>query len=200
MLSESYKKDLNHFTWCALIATGMAIFDNKINSTLSEHLFIMKWLSVAGKRKQFAKSIQGELQWLLNEGRRKGVSANLKFKIEYLYSTCCNDVSMLSDFFRFTHAVDELKEHGWECLMMTHNKWKKIREKPLDISGNVVFLNEIMLQTSFSTTGVLLTPFYIRVFGDFLLAKNEFEKYGLKPNWIQNANNGINHFYFDSAG
>ncbi|EDS4035564.1 DUF2913 family protein [Salmonella enterica] len=61
------------------------------------------------KRKLFLRIVASDLNWLSDEGRRKGINANLKFKIEYLKSTCHKDVRAQALLFRFTHATGALK-------------------------------------------------------------------------------------------
>lgn len=75
---------LENFTWCALVALKIARIDNRIHSSFSEHIFIYNWLVVAKKRKLFSKLVAQDIDWLLMEGRSKGVNANLKFKIDRL--------------------------------------------------------------------------------------------------------------------
>ncbi|MGP8846820.1 DUF2913 family protein, partial [Enterobacter hormaechei] len=107
------------FTWSALVAIGIAIKDHKIYSKMSEHLFIMHWLAIAKKRKIFSKSIVSELQWLIDEGKKKSINAQLKFKIEYLYATSSGDVTMQNDYFKFTHTIEVLRNNGWESFLLT---------------------------------------------------------------------------------
>lgn len=83
--------------------------DNKIHSSFSEHIFIFNCLVVAKKRKLFSKLVAQNIDWLLIEGRSKGVNANLKFKIEYLRSVCCKKLVSQSILFRFTRAPARLK-------------------------------------------------------------------------------------------
>lgn len=78
-LRHHYQDDLETFTG-ALVAIGIAIKDHKIYSKMSEHLFIMHWLAIAKKRKIFSKSIVSELQWLIDEGRKKVSMHNLNLK------------------------------------------------------------------------------------------------------------------------
>lgn len=79
-LRHHYQDDLEAFTWSALVAIGIAIKDHKIYSKMSEHLFIMHWLAIAKKRKIFSKSIGSELQWLIDEGKKKASMHNLNLK------------------------------------------------------------------------------------------------------------------------
>ncbi|OIN37187.1 hypothetical protein AO411_2026265 [Salmonella enterica subsp. enterica serovar Sarajane] len=62
------------------------------------------------KRKLFLRIVASDLNWLFGEGRRKGSNANLKFKIEYLKSTCHKDVRAQALLFRFTYATGALKK------------------------------------------------------------------------------------------
>ncbi|EDT0779777.1 DUF2913 family protein [Salmonella enterica] len=62
------------------------------------------------KTKTSPRIVASDLNWLSGEGRRKGINANLKFKIEYLKSTCHKDVRAQALLFRFTHATGALKK------------------------------------------------------------------------------------------
>ncbi|WP_431618696.1 hypothetical protein [Citrobacter europaeus] len=79
-LRHHYQDDLEAFTWSALVAIGIATQDRKINSKMSEHLFIMHWLAIAKKRKLFSRSIVNELQWLIDEGKKKASMHSLNLK------------------------------------------------------------------------------------------------------------------------
>lgn len=62
------------------------------------------------KRKLFLRIVASDLNWLSGEGWRKGINANLKFKIDYLKPTCHNDIRAQALLCRFTHATGALKK------------------------------------------------------------------------------------------
>ncbi|EMJ8468768.1 DUF2913 family protein, partial [Citrobacter freundii] len=165
-LRHHYQDDLETFTWSALVAIGIAIKDHKIYSKMSEHLFIMHWLAIAKKRKIFSKSIVSELQWLIDEGKKKSINAQLKFKIEYLYATSSGDVTMQNDYFKFTHTIEVLRNNGWESFLLTPEKWQGLHESIKVRKGDFIFMDDARLQECFGVQGEIVKPFCIRVYGD----------------------------------
>ncbi|WP_262121938.1 DUF2913 family protein [Serratia ficaria] len=69
--------ELAHFAWCLLVALRIEQQYGKSLSGLLEHLFIMRWLTNAQKRKLFSRSIAPDIHWLLSQGKRYGLGANL---------------------------------------------------------------------------------------------------------------------------
>mgnify|MGYP002618364808 FL=1 len=195
-LRHHYQDDLEAFTWSALVAIGIAIKDHKIYSKMSEHLFIMHWLAIAKKRKIFSKSIVSELQWLIDEGKKKSINAQLKFKIEYLYSTSSGDVSMQNDYFKFTHTIEVLRNNGWESFLLTPEKWRDLHEKIKVREGDFIFMDDTRLQECFGVQGEIVKPFCIRVYGDIEFAKLTFIKHNLPAEFVKHVSNEFYHFHF----
>jgi hypothetical protein len=188
-LRHHYQDDLEAFTWSALVAIGIAIRDRKIHSKMSEHLFIMQWLAIAKKRKLFSRNVINELQWLIDEGKKKSLNAQLKFKIEYLYSTSSGDVSMQNDYFKFTHTIEVLRNNGWESFLLTPEKWRDLHEKIKVREGNFIFMDDTRLQACFGVQGEIVKPFCIRVYGDVEFAKLTFIKHNLPAEFVGDAAN-----------
>ncbi|HHR3897977.1 TPA: DUF2913 family protein [Salmonella enterica] len=174
MNSEDKNGKLASFTWAALVALKLAVQDGKISSALSEHLFMMNWLSVARKRKLFSKQVAPEIQWLLTEGRNKGVNANLKLKVEYLYFTSQETTSEQSAYFRFTHAIEELGTHGWDSYFLTSRKWDLLNQGEFGLSGNFIFMEGERVQGCFDRNGKLHRELPLRVCGDVDMAERFF--------------------------
>ncbi|WP_407182616.1 DUF2913 family protein [Citrobacter europaeus] len=195
-LRHHYQDDLEAFTWSALVAIGIATQDRKINSKMSEHLFIMHWLTIAKKRKLFSRSIVNELQWLIDEGKKKSLNAQLKFKIEYLYSTSSGDVTMQNDYFKFTHTIEVLRNNGWESFLLTPEKWRDLHEKIKVRDGNFIFMDDTRLQECFGIQGEIVNPFCIRVYGDVAFAKLTFIKHNLAVEFVKHISNEFYHFHF----
>lgn len=195
-LRHHYQDDLETFTWSALVAIGIAIKDHKIYSKMSEHLFIMHWLAIAKKRKIFSKSIVSELQWLIDEGKKKSINAQLKFKIEYLYATSSGDVTMQNDYFKFTHTVEVLRNNGWESFLLTPEKWQGLHESIKVRKGDFIFMDDARLQECFGVQGEIVKPFCIRVYGDVEFAKLTFIKHNLPVEFVKHISNEFHYFNF----
>lgn len=195
-LRHNYQDELETFTWSALVAVGIAIHDNKIYSKMSEHLFIMNWLATAKKRKVFSKVVANELQWLMDEGKKKSINAQLKFKIEYLYATASGDVTMQNYYFKFTHVIESLRNNGWENFLLTPGKWRDLSESIKVRKGNFIFMDDARLQECFGIQGQILKPFCLRVYGDVEFAKSLFIKNNLPVEFVKHASNEFYYFYF----
>jgi hypothetical protein len=188
--------ELSKFSWRALVAIGIAKWDNKINSKMAEHLFIMKWLSMARKRKVFSKSVVKELHWLIDEGKQKSINANLKFRLEYLYYKSSDDKAMHNSYFKLTRIIEKLKKHGWKSFLLTPKQWSNLYEINQKRNNNYIFMDEAQLQRSFGNFGEITEPFYIRVDGDIDGAKCTFKKYELVIDRIENTSDGLCLFHF----
>ncbi|AMH13480.1 MULTISPECIES: DUF2913 family protein [Citrobacter] len=197
---HNYQDELETFTWSALVAVGIAIQDQKVYSKISEHLFIMNWLAIAKKRKIFSKTIANELQWLIEEGKRKSINAQLKFKIEYLYATSSGDVTMQSYYFKFTHVIENLRNNGWKSFLLTPGKWRDLSEDVKVRKGNFIFMDDTRLQECFGTQGEILKPFCLRVYGDVEFAKSLFIKNNLPVEFVKHTSNEFYYFYFNLDG
>ncbi|HFI2736681.1 TPA: DUF2913 family protein [Citrobacter freundii] len=198
-LRHHYQDDLETFTWSALVEIGIAIKDHKIYSKMSEHLFIMHWLAIAKKRKIFSKSIVSELQWLIDEGKKKSINAQLKFKIEYLYATSSGDVTMQNDYFKFTHTIEVLRNNGWESFLLTPEKWQGLHESIKVRKGDFIFMDDARLQECFGVQGEIVKPFCIRVYGDVEFAKLTFIKHNLPVEFVKHISNEFHYFNFLSV-
>lgn len=191
-----YQDELEAFTWSALVAIGIAVQDHKIHSKMSEHIFIMHWLAIAKKRKLFSRSVANELQWLIDEGKKKSINAQLKFKIEYLYATSSGDVTMQNDYFKFTHTIEMLRNNGWQNFLLTPEKWRDLHDKIKVRKGNFIFMDDTRLQECFGAQGEIVKPFCIRVYGDVEFAKLTFIKHHLPVEFVKDISNEFHHFQF----
>lgn len=191
-----YQDELEAFTWSALVAIGIAVQDHKIHSKMSEHIFIMHWLAIAKKRKLFSRSVANELQWLIDEGKKKSINAQLKFKIEYLYATSSGDVTMQNDYFKFTHTIEMLRNNGWQNFLLTPEKWRNLHDKIKVRKGNFIFMDDTRLQECFGAQGEIVKPFCIRVYGDVEFAKLTFIKHHLPVEFVKDISNEFHHFQF----
>lgn len=183
-----------NFTWSALVAIKMAWKDKKISSPFTEHMFIMNWLSVAQKKKLFPKNVATDIDWLLSEGRSKGVNARLRFKIEYLRSTCEKENETKSALFRFTRVFELLNLSGWDCFLITVPKWKDISKSEISSPGNFIYVQERKVQECFGKDGGLLCQLKLRVSGDVEMAEHAFRAQDLNVE-VQHIDD-LNQFYF----
>lgn len=152
--------DLEHLTWCAQVAVGIAEFDGKIGSPFSRHIFIMNWLKSAQKRRTFPKSVAEEIAYLLREGLQ-GPGSRLISKIEFMYRSC-GDLTRQSCLFRLTTATERLKDQNWTILLQSEQEWglKKMTR------NRVLAIDKSRLSNSFSEEGEQIAPLILRLWGD----------------------------------
>lgn len=169
-------EELAHFAMCAQIALALAKQEGKANSSMQEHIFLMKWLNDALKQRRFPQSITIDINYLINHGRKRGIYAKIKGKIEYLYHSCSGDVLNQSDLFRLTYAIEELRDKGWHNYTVTPREWKK-GWPPADIP--TIYMDKIALNAAFDKKGKQIHPLHLRVDGDPEPVINTFNQYNL---------------------
>ncbi|WP_233268360.1 DUF2913 family protein [Pantoea sp. BAV 3049] len=110
---ERVVADLAHFAWCALIALHIMQQDGQASSPLATHAFLLRWLAGAQKQKRFPRTVAQDIESLLTLGRQKGPAAQLRKRLNYLWSSCAGPLLHQSDLFRLTHAVEHIRSQGW---------------------------------------------------------------------------------------
>ncbi|CAI2160196.1 Protein of uncharacterised function (DUF2913) [Serratia fonticola] len=78
-------QDLAHLAFCALVALHTAIQQGAVTSPMAEHLFLVRWLATAQKQKRFPRSVAIDIQLLLDKGRKLGIEAKLRTRLEYAW-------------------------------------------------------------------------------------------------------------------
>ena len=78
--------------WCALTGTG--------------NPFSTRWLATALKQRRLSRDVTPGIEWLLTQGRRMGVSANLTSELNYLWRSRAGELSEQNDLFRLTCALE----------------------------------------------------------------------------------------------
>ena len=115
--------DLAHFAWCALVGLRLAQQEGQALSPLTIHSFLLRWLATAQKQRRFPRSVAPDIDSLLCLGRQKGPGALLHERLEYLWQTCCGELSLQADQIRLTHAIETLKSQGWINAVVADDEW-----------------------------------------------------------------------------
>jgi hypothetical protein len=115
--------DLAHFAWCALVGLRLAQQDGQALSPLTKHTFLLRWLATAQKQRRFPRSVALDIESLVRLGRQKGPGACLHERLEYLWQTCCGELSQQSDLLRLTQAIETLKSQGWINAVVADDEW-----------------------------------------------------------------------------
>lgn len=103
---------LSNLAFCALVALGIARRHGIAETPLAEHLFLVRWLAMAQKQKRFPKCVAIDIAHLLEQGRKKGPSSNLRKKLQYLWESCTEALIRQSDLFRLAYVTEKLREQG----------------------------------------------------------------------------------------
>lgn len=177
---EHTVSDLAHFAWCALMALRIAQQDGQALSTLTTHTFLLRWLAVAQKqKKRFPRTIASDIEGLLALGRQKGSAANLLSRLEYLWTSCTGPVSVQSDLYRLTYAIEQLKSQGWVNAAVSDDDWngESLAEEYTDTDALLV--KKSALTRGFSDEGKLLIPVEFWVVGDMSTCTDSFQAHAL---------------------
>lgn len=163
---EHTVSDLAHFAWCALVALRTAQQDGQALSSLTTHMFLLRWLAVAQKQKRFPRSIASDIEGLLVLVRKKGSAANLLNRLEYLWTSCTEPVANQSDLYRLTYAIDQMKTQGWVNAAVSDDDWdaETLAEEYGDTAALLV--KKSTLARGFSNAGKLIAPVEFLVVGD----------------------------------
>ncbi|HIE4239711.1 TPA: DUF2913 family protein [Serratia marcescens] len=163
---EQTVAELTHFAWCALIALRTAQQDGQALSSLTAHTFLLRWLAVAQKQKRFPRSIASDIEGLLVLGRKKGLAASLPRRLEALWTSSTKPVSVQSDLYRLTYAIDQMKSQGWVNEAVSDDDWdgEALAEEYCDTAALLV--KKSTLARGFSNAGKLIAPVEFLVVGD----------------------------------
>lgn len=173
MTQTRISPDIRNFSWSLLIALALYEQSGK-KSPLEQHIFMMRWLETAQKKKLMPKSVATELNWFIAEGRRLGYRAGLRTKAEYLWHTGTHAQESLSDRRRVTQFFEAMKMLGWRDMLVTDREWDLLTATYS--STPTVWLRNSALHNSFDTDENMTTPIEIKlnkIFeGVFLLAED----------------------------
>lgn len=170
---------LAHFAWCALVALRTAQQDGQAISPLAAHAFLLRWLAVAQKQKRFPRTVAPDIAGLLALGRKKGITASLLDRLEYLWTSCTEPVPMQSDLYRLTFAIEQLKSQGWINAVVTDDGWDQetLAEEYGDSAALLV--KKSALTCGFSDDGKLLASVEFKVVGDLSACMEAFQAHVL---------------------
>ncbi|EJD6501538.1 DUF2913 family protein [Providencia rettgeri] len=149
---------LGKLAFAALVALKLAQWDGKAApNAQSENLFLLRWLQTALKQKRFHRCVVHDFEWLINLGRQRLMTSKLKFRLEYLWRSCCCDIASQSDLFRLTYATELLKDLGWDSVVLSDERWQKlIMKKPILTAIPTFYVKQSALIDGFSDEGELI--------------------------------------------
>ncbi|EEH8382311.1 DUF2913 family protein [Salmonella enterica subsp. enterica serovar Montevideo] len=163
LITKRPDTELAHLAWCIIVAVKLARKEGKSLTPLQTHMFIMRWLSTAQKRKVFPKSLAPDIIWLQEQGRLKGPSARLYSKVEYIWLASSGELASQSTLFRFTCMIDTLRSMGWKDFLLSDADWENNWMAGTDVTA--IYTQKSQLQSSFTQSGQLIAPLEIRITG-----------------------------------
>ncbi|HHR5860545.1 TPA: DUF2913 family protein [Providencia alcalifaciens] len=165
---EEKNRWLGKLAFAALVALKLAQWDGKAaRNAQAENLFLLRWLQTALKQKRFHRCVVHDFEWLINLGQQRLMTSKLKLRLEYLWRSCCCDVASQSDLFRLTYATELLKELGWDSVVLSDERWRKlIAEKPIVTALSTFYVTQSALIGGFSDEGKLVNSVNFWVLGD----------------------------------
>ncbi|WP_336845183.1 DUF2913 family protein [Providencia rettgeri] len=159
---------LGKLAFAALVALKLAQWDGKAaRNAQSENLFLLRWLQTALKQKRFHRCVVHDFEWLIHLGQQRLMTSKLKFRLEYLWRSCCCDMASQSDLFRLTYATELLKDLGWDSVVLSEDRWQKlIAKKPLVTAIPTFYVTQSALTVGFSDEGKQVSSVEFWVQGD----------------------------------
>lgn len=157
-------ENILNLAWCLLVA--LAISEGGVKkSTVAEHLFIMRWLEIAMKRKLFPRSVAPEIQWFISEGHRLGFRAGLRAKVEYIWRTGTGDPAHLSDLRRVTNFFEAMKMLGWSDVLFDDKEWLNLKQN--HASTPSIYMCRPALHASFDINESMIAPLEFKINKEF---------------------------------
>lgn len=165
---EEKNQWLGKLAFSALVALKLAQWDGKAaRSAQSENLFLLRWLQTALKQKRFNRCVVHDFEWLIHLGQQRLMTSKLKFRLEYLWRSCCCDITSQSDLFRLTYATELLKDLGWDSVVLSDDRWQKlITKKPILTAIPTFYVTQSALTVGFSDDGKQVNSVDFWVLGD----------------------------------
>lgn len=154
---------LTHLAWCLLVALRLAERDGQSMTSVQTHLFIMRWLATAQKRKIFPKERAADILWLQNQGKKYGYTANLRQKVEYIYDSGTDHLAEQSDLFRLTYLVETMKTMGWVNFLVTDKEWDALT---VENTNHEIYMRKSQLQCCFDDEKRQISPIVLRLSGE----------------------------------
>lgn len=149
-----------NFAWALLVAVSLAEKEG-IVTPLQQHMFIMRWLQNALKRKIFPKAISGELSWFIGQGRSLGYRAELREKALYLWTNGTKKNNNISDLQKATSLFSAMKMLGWRDKLMTDPEWDQLKTSTRSIP--TFYVKRSAMEASFDSNEAMTVPVEIRV-------------------------------------
>lgn len=154
---------VDHLAWCGLVALYIARQDGIVCSSAQENLFLCRWLATAEKKRLFRRELGSDIQWLLKEGREKGLRADLSGKMEYLWRASHGDLLDQNDLYRLQHIMHAVKLTGINYGVLTERDWGGKHAVRLSEKVPGIYLRKADIDSGFNKDGQQLKPLSVRI-------------------------------------
>ncbi|WP_437616276.1 DUF2913 family protein [Erwinia sp. V71] len=144
---------VSHLAWCGLTALHLARIDGQSGSPAQDNLFLTRWLATAEKQRRFPKALASDISWLLKEGRKKGMRADLPGKLEWLWKAGSGDPQAQNDLFHLQQALHAVTLAGWGYGVLSDSEWSGRRQRRPEPSVAAVYLSRSALDGGFDKHG-----------------------------------------------
>lgn len=187
-----------HLAWCALVALALARQNGDVQSPAQENLFLTRWLAISLKQRRFSRDVAPDIEWLLKQGRKLGVSAKLASKLNYLWRSCTGELTEQNDLFRLTYALETAKDMHWNYRMLSDREWSGRNAVALNAGVNGIYLSRANLDVAFDDSGQQINPLTARLTGNVAGVMKVFNRCG----WQAEPDSGTSlpHQYSLMAG
>lgn len=163
---EQELKDIENFSWCAMMALHFAHLDGHALSPLMEHSFLQCWLVKARKQRRFPRTVAESIDCLIELGRKRGPNAMLGQRLEALWNASSAKPQEYSHLSRLSKAISNLCQQGWKEKTIQQNEWESVLQMKNKQWEASVFIRDVDLVARFSDNGVLLESLEILVTGN----------------------------------
>lgn len=154
---------VDHLAWCGLVALRMAHKDGVVSSPAQENMFLCRWLAIAEKKRLFQKELASDINWLLTEGREKGLRADLPGKLEYLWRASRGDLLEQNDLFRLQHVIHAIKLTGINYGVLTETEWKGKHAVKISETVPGIYFRKSDLDSAFNSEGKQIKALAVRI-------------------------------------
>ena len=165
-MMDSSNLFVDHLAWCALVALNMARNAGTVNSPAQENLFLCRWLATAEKRRLFRRELANDIRWLLKEGREKGLRADLRGKLEYLWRASSGDLLKQNDLFRLQHILHAITLTGLNYGVLSETEWEGRHSVKLNPKIPGLYMRKADLDNGFSEDGTQVKSLAVRITAD----------------------------------
>lgn len=165
-MMDSSNLFVDHLAWCALVALNMARNAGTVNSPAQENLFLCRWLATAEKRRLFRRELANDIRWLLKEGREKGLRADLRGKLEYLWRASSGDLLKQNDLFRLQHILHAITLTGINYGVLSETEWEGRHSVKLNPKIPGLYMRKADLDNGFSEDGTQVKSLAVRITAD----------------------------------